>query len=66
MDNFWDFKVWGMFNLVAVILIALVVANILKKKVKFVAKSLIPTSVLAGIILLIISIIYNSNNNATI
>ncbi len=59
MDNFWDYKVWGMFNLVAVILISLVIANVLKKKVKFVAKSLIPTSVLAGIILLVISIIYN-------
>ena len=60
MENFWDFKVWGMLNLVGVLLGTLLLANSLKKSVKFVQKSLIPTSVLAGIILLIISTVYNA------
>ena len=51
MENFWDFKVWGVFNLIAVLLIALVVANIVKRTVPFLRVSLIPTSVLGGGIL---------------
>lgn len=60
MENFWDFSVWGAFNLLAVILIALLIANIFKKRIKFMQKSLIPTSVLAGLILLLISVVYNA------
>ena len=60
MENFWDFSVWGLFNLVAVILISLLISNILKKRIKFMQKSLIPTAVLAGIILLVISVVYNA------
>lgn len=59
MENFWDFKVWGTLNLLAVLLGTLLLANSLKKSVKLIQKSLIPTSVLAGIILLLISTVYN-------
>ena len=58
MTNFWDFSVWGVFNIVAVLLISLLLANVLKKLIKPLGNSLIPTSVLGGIILLIISSIY--------
>lgn len=60
MANFWDFNVWGTFNLIAVLLISLLVANSLKKTVKFLRVSLIPTSVLGGLILLAISAIYSA------
>jgi ESS family glutamate:Na+ symporter len=60
MDNFWDFSVWGSFSLVAILLISLLLANMLKKYVKFLKNSLIPTSVLGGIILLIASAVYKS------
>ena len=58
MSNFWEYSVWGNINLIAVLLISLLVANLLKKKIPFLAKSLIPTSVLGGLLLLLVSNIY--------
>ncbi len=58
MSNFWDFSVWGSFNLVAVLLLSLLAANSLKQTIKFLRVSLIPTSVLGGGILLVIAGIY--------
>lgn len=59
MSNFWDFSVWGSVNIVSVLLISLILANMLKRTVKFLKYSLIPTSVLGGVILLIIAGIYD-------
>ncbi len=59
MANFWDYSVWSALNVIAVLLIALLLANILKKNIKALQKSLIPTSVVAGIILLLIAVSYN-------
>lgn len=63
--NFGDYGVWGFFNLVTVLLLALIVANLLKKHLKFLQASLIPTSVLAGLMILVVSTIYKavSKNN---
>lgn len=58
MENFWDFKVWGFVNLIAVLLLSLLLANLLKKSIKPLRVSLIPTSVLGGVILLLLSVIY--------
>lgn len=58
MINFWDFSVWGSFMLFAVLLASLLAANILKKSIPFLEKSLIPTSVLGGGILLVIAFVY--------
>ena len=58
MVNFWDFSSWGAFNLIAVLLSALLVANMLKRSLPWLEASLIPTSVLGGGILLLISVIY--------
>lgn len=60
MTSFWDFEVWGGLNLIAVLLLSLVVANALKRTVKFLRVSLIPTSVLGGLMLLAIAAIYNA------
>lgn len=59
MENFWDSSVWGFINLLAVLLLSLLIANILKRKIKFLKYSLIPTSVLGGAILLIVAGIYD-------
>ena len=59
MENFWDYKVWGFINLIAVLLLSLMAANALKKNLKFLEKSLIPTSVLGGTILLVIAGFYD-------
>jgi len=58
MQNFWDSSVWGTINLVGVLLLSLLLANILKKTLKYLRESLIPTSVLGGIILLLIVVVY--------
>lgn len=55
MQNFWDSNVWGFLNLLAVLLVSLLVANGLKRAFRFLEASLIPTSVLAGAILLLFS-----------
>ena len=56
--NFWDSSVWGFINIIAVLLLSMLVANMIKRSVKFLKYSLVPTSVLGGIILLIVSSIY--------
>ena len=60
MGNFWDFSTWGFFNLIAVLLASLLAANMLKRSIPALRVSLIPTSVLGGGILLLISVIYNT------
>ena len=58
VENFWDYSVWGSINLIAVLMVALFAANVLKRRVKLVKRSLIPTSVLAGLLLLGVSAIW--------
>ena len=62
MENFsfWDYEVWGTFNLIAVLLVSLLAANSLKKLIPALKKSLIPSSVLGGLLLLIVSVIYET------
>ena len=59
MSNFWDSNVWGSINLIGILLLSLLVANVIKRKVKPLRNSLIPTSVLGGTILLVIAGIYD-------
>ncbi len=56
--NFWDYEVWGTFSLLTVLLGSLLLANSLKKLIPPLKKSLIPSSVLGGILLLIASGLY--------
>lgn len=58
MNNFWDFSVWGWLNIMAVLFLSLLAANAMKKKIRLLEQSLIPTSVLGGGILLVISSLY--------
>ncbi len=60
MGNFWDFSVWGTVNVAAVLLLSLLVANMLKRSIRWLEASLIPTSVLGGGILLAITGIYSA------
>ena len=55
MINFWGYNEWGFFNTVALVLVSLLAANALKRAIRFLEASLIPTSVLAGALLLLIS-----------
>ena len=53
--NFWDVEVWGGMNVIAMLLLGLLLASLLKKSFKFLRESLMPTAVLGGFILLGIS-----------
>ena len=58
MENFWDYNVWGTLNIFAFLLLSLLAANSLKRIFPVLKASLIPTSVLGGAILVVISGIY--------
>ena len=58
MENFWDYNVWGTLNIFAFLLLSLLAANSLKRIFPVLKTSLIPTSVLGGAILLVISGLY--------
>ena len=60
MQNFWESSVWGFFNIFALLLVSLLVANALKQEIKPLKNSLIPTSVLGGILLFIIATVYKA------
>jgi Na+/glutamate symporter len=60
MSNFWDFSVWGTINLAGSLIVSMLVANMIKRSIPMLKNSLIPTSVLGGLLLLAISIIYET------
>ena len=60
MSNFWDFNVWGWLLLLGVLLGSLLAGNIIKKTIPLHRRSLIPTSVLGGAILLVVAAIYKA------
>ena len=58
MENFWGTEVWGTINLVMVLLGSLLAGNIIKKSIRALQASLIPTSVIGGTLLIIVAAIY--------
>ena len=58
MENFWDYNVWGFLMLFGALLGSMLLGNAIKKSTPGLRSSLIPTSVIGGMILLIISEIY--------
>lgn len=58
MTSFSDYSVWGFILLMTLLLGSLLVANIFKRRVPFLKKSLIPNSVLGGLIILLVEWIY--------
>ena len=55
--NFWDSDVWSFILILGTIGLTVLVAEALRNNVKWLKRSLIPSSVLGGMILLIISTI---------
>lgn len=60
MINFWDFNAWGGFNVIAVLLVSLLAASLLKRAFPVLKASLIPTSVLGGGILIVIAGVFKT------
>ncbi len=58
MESFWDFSVWGTVSVLAVLMVGILIGNILKKSIPLLRVSLIPTSVLGGLILLVAVSLY--------
>lgn len=58
MNNFSDSNVWNFVLLLTLLLGSLMVANIFKRRVPFLKRSLVPNSVLGGIIILLVEWIY--------
>ena len=61
MTDFWDFNAWGAFLVISIVLVTLLVANIIKKALPFMKNTLLPTSVLAGAMLLIFDAIWTAS-----
>lgn len=51
--NFWDISVWSFIIALAILLGGMLIANALRRKIPFIRKSLIPSSVLGGFIVLL-------------
>ena len=60
MNNFWDYSVWGALLLISVLLLSVIAANTIKRMIPILRNSLIPSSVLGGVILLLISTLYKA------
>ncbi len=60
MENFWEYNVWSLILLFGILLGSLLIGNILRKSIPFLRKSLIPTSVLGGGILLIVTAVFKA------
>ncbi|MBO4290035.1 MAG: hypothetical protein J5865_08075, partial [Lachnospiraceae bacterium] len=60
MENFWGTEVWSTFNLIAVLLASMLAGNMLKKAIRALQASLIPTSVIGGTLLIIVAAIYKA------
>ncbi|MGE4485640.1 MAG: hypothetical protein AB7C97_11085 [Oscillospiraceae bacterium] len=56
--NFWNIEIWSFILIIAVLLTAMLLANMLRRFIKPLRRSLIPSSVLAGFIVLAADRIY--------
>ena len=52
--NFWDYRSWSFIIQIGIILVSIMVANIIRRKSKFIHNSLLPSSVLGGIIIFVL------------
>ena len=66
MSNFWDYSVWGWMILFSVLLGSLLLGNVIKKSIPILQNSLIPTSVLGGIIILIFEAVFKAITGADV
>ena len=55
--NFWDDTVWSFLIQLSIIAGMIIIANILRRKIKFIRNSLLPTAVLGGLLILVLKFI---------
>ena len=56
--NFWDASVWSFVGTLAILFVTMLFANILRHQIPAIRKLMIPSSVLGGFLILLISFIY--------
>lgn len=56
--NFWDASVWSMMVEFTIVLVGMLTANMLRRLIKPLRQSLIPSSVLGGFLILIANLVY--------
>ena len=52
--DLWDFSIWDFLVQMGILMVILLLANTLRRKIPFIRKSLVPTSVIAGILVLVL------------
>ena len=52
--NLWDFSIWNFLVQMGILLTVLLLSNTIRRKVPFIRKSLLPTSVIAGVLVLVL------------
>jgi ESS family glutamate:Na+ symporter len=57
-QNFWDSSVWSMMIELTVLLVGMLTANMLRRLIKPLRQSLIPSAVLGGFLILIANLVY--------
>ena len=55
--SFWDSNVWSFIIQMSIILVLILLANTIRRKVSFIRNSLLPASVIAGVIIFILKFI---------
>ena len=60
MVNFWDSSAWSTLFVISTLLISLLLGNAVKKALPFLKNSLMPTSVISGLLLIGIAAIYKA------
>ena len=58
MISFWDSNVWSGILIIAILFAFMMIAHILRRKIPFLNKSLLPPSVLGGVIILLFTTIF--------
>ena len=58
--NFWDAEVWSFVITLAVLLASMMLANLLRRRIGALKKSLLPSSVLGGFIVLLLEAAYRA------
>lgn len=55
--NLWDYSIWHFILQMAVVLVSILFGNLLRRKIKFIKSSLLPASVIGGILIFIFKFI---------
>lgn len=55
--NFSDYSTWSFIEQLGIVLLVLLIANVLRRKISIIRKSLVPTAVIAGIMIMLLRII---------